>query len=253
MMNFIIGIITLGFVVIVPVGHVGVKTQFGSVQGVLQQGAHLKAPIGIQQVTQVDTRVQKIDVSAEAGSKDLQTIKTDIVVNYHIDRKSADWVVQNIGYGGMGDNAVEDRIIKPAVSEVVKSSVAKRNAEELLTKRTELKNDIDLKLEKRLAGYRLVLDDVSITNIDFSPEFNKAIEEKQVAEQESQKAQYVANKAKKDAEAAVFRATGEAEAQRLQQQTLNADLLQKLWIEKWNGVLPSVVTDGNALLQIPNR
>ena len=251
MLGFILSLITLGFVFTVPTGHTAVVTRFGSVTGVAQQGIHTKAPLGIQSVTQFDNRVQKLDVKAEAASKDLQTVSTDIVVNYHLSSKDVAEIYQQIG----SQADVEARIISPAVNEVVKAATAKLTAEEILTKRPELKKNIDESLDQRLQTYKISLDGVSIVNVDFSKEFNAAIEAKQVAEQDAKKAQFVADKATKEAEAEVNRAKGSAEAQRLQQQTLNKDLLQKMWIEKWNGVLPGYIAgdNGGVILQLPNK
>src|SRR5207249_3593774 len=97
MLGFILGIITLGLVAVIPTGHVGVKTNFGAVRDVLQPGIHIKMPLGIESVHQLDTRVQKDDVKAEAGSKDLQTVNTDVVVNYHITANKAGKSYQDIG------------------------------------------------------------------------------------------------------------------------------------------------------------
>ncbi len=246
MQSFLIGLLTLGLVVIVPTGNVGVKTRMGAVIGTLKQGIHLKAPLGIESVTHLNTRVVKDDVKAEAGSKDLQTINTDIVVNYHVNALKADEIYQNIG----DNNDIREKIVAPAVSEVVKASVAKKTAEEILTKRPELKKDIDERLDARLRPYNIVLDDVSIVNVDFSKEFNEAIEAKQVAEQEAKKAIFEAEKAKNDATARVNKAEGESKAQALQVQSLTPELLQKMAIEKWDGHFPTYMGNSLPFLQI---
>lgn len=241
--SFIIGLLTLGLVYTIPTGYVGVKTSFGAIKGVEQQGMHIKAPLGIESIELLDIRVRKTDVKAEAGSKDLQTVNTDIVVNYHLNSKQADKVFSKIG----GNYEVDTNILTPAVSEVVKAAVAKKTAEEILTKRPELKKDIDVELSRRLATYNIVLDDVSIVNVDFSPEFNKAIEAKQVSEQEAKQAVFKAEQAKNDAVARVNMAEGQAKAQSLQVQSLTPELLQKAAIDKWNGVLPVTMTSGTAV------
>ena len=122
---------------------------------------------------------------------------------------------------------------------MAKAATAKKTAEEIITKRQELKQDIDRLLVDRLGQYGIILSDVSIINIDFSAEFNKAIEAKQVAEQEAKQAIFRAEQAKNDATARVNMAEGQAKAQALQQQALSPELLQKMWIDKWNGVLPT--------------
>lgn len=232
---------------IIGAGERGVVMNFGKVSDqVLDEGIHWRTPI-VQSVKRINVRVQKNDVKAEAASKDLQDVAMDIVVNYHIDPKKVNKVYQQVG----DNQEVFERIIAPNTNEIVKAATAQFTAEEIVKKRQDLKNKIDIALIARLKDYGIILDDVSLTNIDFSQEFNAAIEAKQVAEQEALKAKFVADKAKRDAEAAINKAQGEAEAQRLQQQTLNADLLQKLWIEKWNGQLPSVVSENSPLLQLP--
>lgn len=243
----LIALIILWPVVTVGAGERGVVMNFGKVQDqVLDEGIHFRTPI-VQSVKKISVRVQKNDVKAEAASNDLQDVSMDVVVNYHIDPKRVNKVYQSIG----DNEEVFNRIVAPNTNEVVKASTAQYKAEKIIQLRQELKNKIDVALLARLKDYDIILDDVSLTNIDFSQEFNSAIEAKQVAQLESQKAQFIAEKAIKEADAAVNKAKGESEAQRLQQQTLNPDLLYKLWIEKWNGVLPSVVSENSQILQLP--
>ena len=228
-------------IVIIGAGERGVVFSNGTgvEDRVLSEGLHFRIPF-VESVTSLSIQVQKNDVKAEAASKDLQTVSTDIVVNWHLDSSKVNRIYQNIG----DEKAVVDRILTPAVNEVVKAAVARKTAEEILQKRPELKADIDESLRARLATYNVILDDVSIVNVDFSKEFNAAIEQKQVAEQEAKKAQFVADKAVKDAEAAVNTAKGQAEAQRLVQQTLTPELLNKMAIDKWNGSFPQYFGGG---------
>ncbi len=130
----------------------------------------------------------------------------------------------------------------PRVAEEVKAVTAGYNAEELITKRQELKSTIERELAQALLIQHLVLDNLSIVNIDFSDDFNTAIEQKQVAEQNSKRAEYVAKQAAQEAQAAINIAKGQAESQRLQQEALDDKILQKLWIDKWNGVLPQYMS-----------
>lgn len=133
----------------------------------------------------------------------------------------------------MGDRKeILTSIITPAVSEVLKAATAKKTAEEIITKRNDLKAEIDANLANRLANYNVIVDDVSLVDFSFSPEFSKAIESKQIAEQEAKPAEFIALKASKEAVAEVNRAKGQAEAQRLQRLTLTRELLQKQAIEK---------------------
>jgi prohibitin 1 len=232
---------------IVNAGERGVVMRFGQVQGgVLNEGLHLVIPF-ITAVKNLSVRVQRSDIKAQAASKDLQDVTTEVALNWHIDPVKVNTVYQRVG----DETQILERIINPAVSEVLKAATAKKNVEEILTKRTELKQEIDQALKTRLAGYGLAVDDVSLVDFGFSPEFNKSIEAKQIAEQEAKQAEFVALKASKDAEAEVNRAKGQAEAQRLQKLTLTPDLLQKQAIEKWDGKFPTYM-GGNGQLPFIN-
>ena len=227
----------------VGAGERGVVMRFGKVQDViLDEGLHPVLPI-VTSVKTLSVRVQKNDINAEASSKDLQDVTTDVAVNWHIDPTKANTIFQRVGDEGQ----IVLRIINPAVSEVVKAATAKKTAEEIITKRTELKQEIDNTLKERLAAYGILVDDVSLVNVSFSTEFAKAIEAKQIAEQEAKRAEFEALKAEKVAQAEVNRAKGQAEAQRLQRETLTPELLQKQAIEKWDGRFPTVLGGEGAL------
>jgi regulator of protease activity HflC (stomatin/prohibitin superfamily) len=222
---------------IVNAGERGVVMRFGKVQdGILDEGIHLKLPI-VTTVENLTVRVQKSDITAQASSKDLQDVKTDVAVNWHIDPVKVNRIYQRIG----NEEVILNGIISPAVNEVVKAATAKKTAEEIITKRTELKQEIDLQLQERLKNYDVLVDDVSLVDVSFSPEFAKAIESKQIAEQQAKQADFEALKAEKEATAAVNRAKGQAEAQRLQRLTLTSELLQQQAIEKWDGKFPTVM------------
>jgi prohibitin 1 len=255
--GIIVGVLIVIFVLLaaVPVAFVGAGERgvvFNSFSGVenqiLGEGIHFRVPF-VQNVTKLSIKVQKNDIKAEAASKDLQTVTTDIVVNWHLDASNVNKIYQNIG----DEQAVVDRVLTPAVSEVVKASAAKYTAEEIIAKRPLLKQDIDDALKLRVTPYHVILDDISIVNVDFSKEFNDAIEAKQVAEQNAQKAKFVAQQAEQEAAAEVNRAKGAAEAQRLQQQTLTSEILQKMWIEKWKGDVPTYVAgnSGSLIFEMP--
>ncbi|WP_421657406.1 prohibitin family protein [Leptothermofonsia sp. ETS-13] len=241
--TLLIGAILFKPFVIVNAGERGVVMSFGKVQDViLDEGIHPILPI-VTSVKRLNVRVQKNDINARAASKDLQDVTTELAINWHIDPAQANKVYQRVG----DQEQIVNGIITPAVSEVLKAATAKKNVEEILIRRTELKDEIDAQLKTRLAAYGLIVDDVSLVNFGFSPEFNKAIEAKQIAEQEAKQAEFIALKAKKEAEAEINRARGQAEAQRLQRQTLTAELLQKQAIEKWDGRFPTVMGSNGAL------
>ncbi len=248
---FVVIFFVINPLVIIGAGDRGVvfNRATGVEEKILGEGVHFRIPL-VQSVVSMTVRVQKDEVAAEAASKDLQTVNTTIVVNYHLAADKVNKIYQQVG----DEEIVLDRILKPAVHEVVKAATARLTAEEILTKRPELKTNIDTLLGERLLGYNIILDDVSIVDVEFSKEFNDAIEAKQIAEQDAQKAKFVTQKAEQDALAEINRAKGSAEAQRLQQQTLTQEILQKQAIEKWDGKFPTYF-GGGALpfLNIPTR
>lgn len=232
---------------IVNAGERGVVMQFGKVQDtVLDEGLHPIIPI-VTTVKKLNVRVQQNSFNAGAASKDLQTITTELAVNWHIDPLKVNRVFQQVG----DEQLIINGIMTPAVSEVLKAATAKKTAEEIITKRTELKQEIDANLKSRLEPYGVIVDDVSLVNFSFSPEFSRAIEAKQIAEQEAKQASFIAQKATQEAQAEVNRAKGQAEAQRLQRLTLTPELLQKQAIEKWDGRFPMVM-GGNGAVPLIN-
>ncbi|MEG4127536.1 prohibitin family protein [Microcoleus sp. Pol11C1] len=228
------------FFVIVNAGERGVLMQFGKVQEqVLGEGLHVIFPT-VYSVKKLSVRVQKQESSAEASSKDLQDVFTDVALNWHIIPEEANAIFQQIG----DEKEVVVRIIDPAVEEVLKAVMAKYTAEEIITKRGEVKAAVDDYLTLRLVTYHIAVDDISLVHVHFSERFSEAVEAKQIAEQEAKRGEFLALKAVKEAEAKVNLAKGEAEVQRLLRDNLTPELLERQAIEKWNGKLPLIVGDG---------
>ena len=228
------------FFVIVNAGERGVLMQFGKVQEqVLGEGLHVIIPT-VYSVKKLSVRVQKQESSAEASSKDLQDVFTDVALNWHIIPEEANAIFQQIG----DEKEVVARIIDPAVEEVLKAVMAKYTAEEIITKRGEVKGAVDEFLTLRLVTYHIAVDDISLVHVHFSQRFSDAVEAKQIAEQEAKRGEFLALKAVKEAEAKVNLAKGEAEVQRLLQDNLTPELLERQAIEKWDGKLPLIVGDG---------
>ena len=228
------------FFVIVNAGERGVLMQFGKVQEqVLGEGIHVIFPT-VYTVKKLSVRVQKQEISAEASSKDLQDVFTDVALNWHIIPEEANAIFQQIG----GEKEVVTRIIDPAVEEVLKAIMAKYTAEEIITKRGEVKAAVDEFLTLRLLTYHIAVDDISLVHVHFSQRFSDAVEAKQIAEQEAKRGEFLALKAVKEAEAKVNLAKGEAEVQRLLRDNLTPELLERQAIEKWDGKLPLIVGDG---------
>ena len=201
----------------------------------------------VTSVKTLSVRVQKTDIQADAASKDLQKVSTDLAVNWNIDPAKANQVFQQIG----DEAQIVTSILTPAISEVLKAATAKKTAEQIITERNDLKTEIDSSLKQRLEPYGVIVRDVSLINFGFSAEFSKAIEAKQIAEQEAKQAEFTVKKATQDAQAEVNRAKGQAEAQRLQRQSLTPEILQQQAIQKWNGQFPTVM-GGNSSLPLIN-
>jgi prohibitin 1 len=228
---------------LVGAGERGIMMRFGKVQNtILDEGIHPIMPI-VTSVKTLSVRVQKTDIQADAASKDLQKVSTDLAVNWNIDPAKANQVFQQIG----DEEQIVTSILSPAISEVLKAATANKTAEEIITQRNALKNEIDSSLKKRLEPYGVIVRDVSLINFGFSPEFSKAIEAKQIAEQEAKQAEFAVKKATQEAQAEINRAKGQAEAQRLQRQSLTPEILQQQAIQKWDGKFPTVMGGNNSL------
>lgn len=232
------------FFVIIDAGERGVLMRFGQVQEqILAEGIHVILPL-VNTVQTISVRVQKQDIAAEASSRDLQDVFMDVALNWHIVPDEVNTAFQQVG----NEQAVIDRIITPAVEEVLKAIVAKYTAEEIVTKRGEVKTEVDRSLTLRLATYHVAVDDISLVHVHFSQRFSDAVEAKQIAEQEAKRAGFMAVRAAREAEARVNLARGEAESQRLINETLTPELLHKQAVDKWDGKLPLIVGDKNPKL-----
>lgn len=224
--------------VIINAGERGVLMKFGEVQNqILGEGLHLIIPV-VNTVKKLSIRVQKQEISAEASSKDLQNVFADVALNWHIIPQETNVIFQEIG----DEQNVVIRIISPAVEEVLKAVIAKYTAEEIITKRGEVKSGVDDALSTRLGSYHVAVDDISLVHVHFSERFDEAVEAKQIAEQEAKRAEFIALKATKEAEAKVNLAKGEAETHRLLRDGLTPEILQRQALEKWNGKLPLIVS-----------
>ena len=257
----IIIIVLIESVVIVEAGHRGVVLYLGAVENrVLPEGVHMIIPFA-EQVVQMEVRTQKFQAEASAASNDLQEVQTVIAVNYKIDPQEANRVFQLLGV----DYA--DRVISPTIQESVKASVAKFNAEELVTKRAIAKDVIAQSIRATLTSNNILVENVFITDFKFSSSFASQIEQKVVAfqkfltEQNNLKTvRVVANqnvvKAEAAARANVAKASGEAEAINIITSQLRSspEYLQWQAINRWNGQLPYASGGGGAVpfFQLPS-
>ncbi len=234
------------FVVLNP-GQAGVISILGKARdGVLLEGIHFKPPL-VSVVDVYDLTVQKFEVPAQSSTKDLQDLTARFAINFRLDPLV---VVEVRRTQGTLANLVS-KIIAPQTQESFKIAAARRTVEEAITKRNELKQDFDQALGQRLEKYGILVLDTSVVDLNFSPEFAKAVEEKQIAEQRAKRAIYVAQEAEQTAQADINRAKGKAEAQRLLAETLKAQggqlVLQKEAIQAWRSggsQMPKVLVMG---------
>ncbi len=259
----VIGVIAAASVQIVDAGHRGVLLHWNAVDITsppLDEGLHFVIPFQ-DQVVNMEVRTLKFVKSTSSASKDLQTVSTEVTVNYHPAPDSVNTLYKQVGLD------YQNRIITPAVEEVVKQVTANYNAEELITKRPLVKSDIETEISIRLNQFNIVTEVISITDFQFSSLFSSAIESKVEAEQKAQKAEndlvrievearQRAAQAEGLAAANIAQANGEAEAIRIINEALanNPNYLEWLKTQAWDGVLPLVVGEGGTpFIQIPTK
>ena len=229
----------------VEAGEVGIVTRFGEVNRTASSGVALKLPWPIEQLYTMDIRVQKEQQESSAATSDLQDVQATLALNYSLDGPTAIEVYKTIGPD------YKERIIIPAVQESFKSASASYTAGQLITERAAVKAKAYDVIKSRLEKYGIHVVDLNIVSFNFSAEFNTAIEQKQVAQQNAEKAKQDLERIKVEAEQKITTATADAEAQRLQQQTLTPELLQKYAIDKWDGKLPTTQAGEGSIFNIP--
>jgi regulator of protease activity HflC (stomatin/prohibitin superfamily) len=253
-------VLIVGFssIQVIPAGNTGVVMTFGKVSdNVMQEGLHFKVPF-VQSVEVISNKIQKQEVEAAAVSKDLQTVSSNIAVNYRVGLSSSANIYKNIG------SDYENIVLLPAVQESMKSVSAKYTAEELITKRAAVGEEIKSSLEEKVNDYGIIIEKFSIVNFDFSEEFNSAIEAKQVAEQNllktkteqeqeiviaEAKAQKQLIEAEANAKAITTEAEAQAEANKKLNDSLSENVIEYEKIQKWDGVLPKA-TGGDAIIDM---
>lgn len=231
---------------VVKAGHTGVVLTFGAVEeNVLEEGLHFKIPF-IQSVVQMNNRTQKIETDGTASSKDLQIISYVVAVNFHVNDASSASLYQNVGvdYGTV--------IIVPAIQESIKAVTAQFTAEELITKRQLVGDQIKAALSEKISEYGIVVEIFNIVNFDFSEEFNAAVEAKQTAQQNALKAEQDLARIEVEAKQKITQAEAEAKSIQLIQDALESspDYVDYIKWSKWNGELPQVMGDSGVLVDV---
>ncbi len=243
---------------IVNAGHVGVVTTFGRVEeNVLHPGFHLVVPIA-QRINQIDTRVQPHPFKEiDAASQEMQTVTLTGMMNYHLEASQANYLFQNVGL----DFPV--KVIDPAFNDFIKEVVPQYPAVQILQSREVIRTLAREKLGNNLQRYGIIVDDIYIANIQFSKDYQTAIEKKQTAQQMVETEQQVlAQKqvqaqqrvvdARASADAQVVQAQGEATSNEVRTKSISPQLIDYIRWSKWDGKLPMVSGSGtNTLFQLP--
>ena len=231
---------------VVKAGHTGVVLTFGAVEeNVFDEGLHFKMPL-VQTVVQMNNRTQKVETEGSASSKDLQIISYVVAVNYHVRSEASASLYQNVGkdYGTV--------IIVPAIQESIKAVTAQFTAEELITKRQAVGDQIKEALSEKINSYGIEVEIFNIVNFDFSEEFNAAVEAKQTAQQQALKAEQDLVRIEVEAKQKIAQAEAEAESIRLIQESLakSPDYVDYVKWNKWDGKLPEVVGSDGVLVDV---
>ena len=241
----------------VDAGNLGIVTKWGEIQDVaLQEGIHFRTPVKTQ-IINISTRVHKMEASATASSKDLQVVSTKIALNYRIDAARIVEVFRNVGTRLI----VENTIIDPALQESLKQATAQYTAEELITKRQQVKETLGESIKVTLAKSDILVTELSITDFQFDAQYQQAVESKQVAEQRALtatndlarikvEAEQAEAKARGTANAMLARAEAEAKAQELLRKTISPEIVYLRAVEKWDGKQPTIVGEGGAILDL---
>lgn len=245
------GLIILFFIlnpiVIVGAGERGVV--FSRISGVkempMQEGMNFRIP-GIENIVKFDIKTKKLERVSQGASKDLQEVNLRTVVNYHLDGLKVAKLFQEVGVD------YERKVIEPAIQEAVKAGTALFPVESIIIERPKLKAIITETLAVKLKVYDIIVEDVNLTDITFSAEFNRVVEQKQIEEQKIKTAEYQKRQAEQHKQRVILEAEGEAEKQRLIRLQLTKDIVAVEWIKKWDGKLPETMMGGNNAIPMVN-
>ena len=227
--------------------EVAVITRFGKADKTIQ-GWGLKTPFIESHAVTYDTSIQSLSIDANSATSDQQTLTIKVNVQYRLDPSKAIDIYRIV----KDQKYLNDSIIPPFVQEAVKASTTKYTAAELLAKRDTVKNDIQEALQNRLRDYYSTVVSVNLENIDWSPEYDKAIEGKVIAQQDAEKAKQTLAKAQIDSQILITQAQAEADANKIKAEALkqSPELLEKAKIDKWDGHLPQVTGANEPIINL---
>lgn len=242
----IVIIVILNPFVVIDAGDRGVVLNWGAFRGeIMEPGLHLRLPI-MQEIVKINVQTQKVDIEkSEAYSHDLQVVTVQSALTFNIDPKEVGLLYAEIG------PSYEGKIILPSLEAAVKQVFAKYTAEELLTKRGQVQEEIEQTFRKTIEGKHIVVQHYALVNESFSPDYENAIEQKQIAEQSALKAKNDLERIKIESEQRVTQAKGEAEAIKIQAEAIQhqggQEYVQLQAIGKWDGKLPAQMLSGGTV------
>lgn len=243
----------------VPVGHRGVLVEWGKVnmERSLPEGFYLTFPLA-RNIRVMETRTQRLDMDAEAASKDMQDTQLFISLNYRLDGNKVNAIYQRLGHD------FQKRVIVPNVNQIAKETTAQYPAESLLHNRSQVAKEIETKLRSKLGEYSILVESVSLSNIAFNEEYSNAIEQKAVAREILKKTEIQLETERVEAQKEVARAEGKAQAKIIDAEAdaraievINKQLrsspgyVQYMTAKAWDGKLPQV-TGSSAIPIISN-
>ena len=247
----VVAVIAFESITIVPPGHVGVQVTLGktNLDLALPEGTSFVNPIS--SVRNVNVQLQRAELESQnAGTKDMQQVHTDIVVNYRLTASMVPTIYKEFGLN------VADKVLAPAISESFKTVTGQYTSEELITKREEVSGKILERLGGKVAPFDITVSNISLVNFGFGKAYQDAIDAKMVATQSKLKAEQDLQRIEVEAKSRIAQAEGEAKAIKIQAEAIQtnggAAYVQLQWIEKWNGALPSTVVgaDSKTLMSI---
>jgi regulator of protease activity HflC (stomatin/prohibitin superfamily) len=238
-------VVVAGSTGMVGAGQRGVLLRFGAVTGAIKgEGLYFKVPFA-EEVVLMSTQIQKYTAPVGSSSKDLQVVTTEVTLNYQLDANSVGETYRNMRQD------YESRVVQPYIQEAVKSTTANFDAEQLITRRPQVKDELQNLMTERLAPLGISVVQLSITDFQFSSTFQDSIEAKVKAVQQALEAENALRRVEFEGQQAITRAQAEAKGLELQKAQITTQLLelrrvevQGRAVEKWNGVMPTVVTGG---------
>lgn len=222
----------------VGTGKVGVKTQWGKIiESGLPEGLHFYLPFTGKSISEVDMRVKKENASESTFTKDNQEVTVSFSVNYRHDPKETEYIYRN------GNEKYFDLVGPQIIKGVMKEVVGQYDAETIVSKRAKVNQDVENAIRERLASRKILVDNFEVTNFAFDKEYQKAIEDKMIATQKALEAKNHTVQIEEEKNQRILSAQGEAESMRIKSNALaaNKNLVDWEAVQKWNGVLPTMM------------